>query len=124
MTDETAGGKGAITFAEEVVATIAGLAAVSIQGTAGMSGGIVGGIAEFLGKKNFAKGVKVDVTGNEVTVNLLVIAEYGVNIPEVCRKIQDVVINDVEKMTEYKVKSVNVHVQGIRVNKDEGPEKD
>ncbi len=124
MSEENMNGKGAITFAEEVVATIAGLAAVSIQGTAGMSGGIVGGIAEFLGKKNFAKGVKVDVAGGEVTVNLLVIAEYGVDIPEVCGKIQDVVKNDVEKMTGYKVKSVNIHVQGIRVNKDEGPDKE
>lgn len=114
--------KGQVTFADDVIATIAGLAAVSIQGTAGMSGGLVGGIAEFLGKKNFSKGVKVDVQNGEVIVHLLVIAEYGVPIPQVCDRIQDAVKRDVETMTGYSVNAVNIHIQGIRVNKDDSKE--
>lgn len=123
MAENKTNPKGNITFADEVVATIAGLAAVGIAGVAGMSGGLVGGIAEFLGKKNFAKGVKVEVSNGEVVVNLQIISEYKVEIPLVSESIQDNVKNDIEKMTGLKVKAVNVHVQGIIVNKEEGIEK-
>jgi uncharacterized alkaline shock family protein YloU len=118
MSVTTTDPKGDIIFADDVIATIAGLAAVSIQGAAGMSGGLVNGIAEFLGKKNLSKGVKVEVAGSEVIVHLFVIAEYGVALPDVCTKIQDTVIKDVETMTGYKVKAVNIHVQGIKVKED------
>jgi uncharacterized alkaline shock family protein YloU len=122
MDENINNGKGATTLADEVIATIAGLAAVKVPGFAGMSGGLVGGIVEFLGKKNLSKGVKVEIAGNEVTINLLIIAEYGVEIPAVCDKIKDVVKSDVEKMAGYKVKSVNIHVQGIKVGKDDDKE--
>ncbi len=52
---------GSIRIADEVVSIIAGLAATELDGIAGMSAGLVGGIAEILGRKNFAKGVKVEV---------------------------------------------------------------
>ena len=58
-------GLGAIKIADEVVSIIAGLAATEIDGIAGMSGGVVGGIAEMLGRKNFSKGVKVEVGERE-----------------------------------------------------------
>ncbi len=116
MAEIQANPKGTITYADEVVATIAGLAAVGIPGVAGMSGGIVGGIAEFLGKKNPSKGVKVEVTNGEVTVNLQIVAEYGVEMPKVSENMQDNVKNDLERMTGLKVKAVNVHIQGIKLN--------
>lgn len=122
MMAEIMGAKGAVTFGDDVISTIAGLAAISIPGTAGMSGGLVGGIAEFLGKKNFSKGVKIEVVNGEVVINLYVIAEYGVALPEVCDKIQDTVKRDVETMTGYAVKSVNIHVQGIKVNREDSKE--
>ena len=55
---------GTISYADDVIAIIAGLAATEVSGVAGMSGGVVGGIAELLGRKNLTKGVKVEV-GNE-----------------------------------------------------------
>ena len=61
---------GAIRIADEVVSIIAGLAATEVDGIAGMSGGIAGGIAEMLGRKNFAKGVKVEVGEKEAAVDL------------------------------------------------------
>ena len=80
---------GVIAFANEVVATIAGLAAVDIPGIAGMYGGFASGVVELLGKKNLTKGVKVEVEGDFVKVDLYVVAEYGVEIPVVCNKVQE-----------------------------------
>ena len=60
---------GSIRIADEVVGIIAGLAATEVEGVAGMSGGVVGGIAELLGRKNFAKGVKVEVGEKEAAVD-------------------------------------------------------
>ena len=70
-------GLGAIKIADEVVSIIAGLAATEIDGIAGMSGGVVGGIAEMLGRKNFSKGVKVEVGEREAAVDLFIIVKYG-----------------------------------------------
>ena len=70
-------GLGAIKIADEVVSIIAGLAATEIDGIAGMSGGVVGGIAEMLGRKNFSKGVKVEVGDREAAVDLFIIVKYG-----------------------------------------------
>ena len=66
-------GLGMIRVADEVVSIIAGLATTEVEGIAGMSGGIAGGIAEILGRKNFSKGVKVEVGEKEASVDLYII---------------------------------------------------
>ena len=104
---------GSIKIADEVVAIIAGLAATEVKGVAGMSGGIVGGIAELVGKKNPSKGVKVEVGEKEAAVDLFVIVEFGVRIPEVAHEIQRNVKKSIESMTGLKVVEINVHVQGV-----------
>ncbi len=104
---------GRIRIADEVVAVIAGLAATEVEGLAGMSGGIAGGIAEMLGRKNLAKGVKVEVGEKEAAVDIFVIMEYGSRIPEVALKVQENVKQAIERMTGLKVIEVNVHVQGV-----------
>jgi uncharacterized alkaline shock family protein YloU len=109
---------GKISFADDVIATIAGLAASEIQGLAGMSGGIVDGIAEFLGKKNFTKGVKVEVGNEEAAIDLFVVVDYGAMIHEVCSEVQQAVKRAVETMTGLRVVEVNVYVQGVRFEKD------
>ena len=65
-------GLGSVKIADEVVSIIAGLAATEIDGIAGMSGGLVGGIAEVLGRKNFSKGVKVEVGEKEAAIDLYI----------------------------------------------------
>ena len=80
---------GTIKIADEVVAIIAGLAATEIEGVAGMSGGFAGGIAEMLGRKNLSKGVKVEVGERQAAVDLYVIVEYGVPIPDVAYMVQE-----------------------------------
>ena len=80
---------GTIRIADEVVSIIAGLAATEIEGIAGMSGGLVGGIAEMLGRKNFSKGVKVEVGEREAAIDLYIIVKYGTRIPDVALDAQD-----------------------------------
>lgn len=104
---------GTVRIADDVVAIIAGLAATEVEGVAGMSGGIAGGIAEMLGRKNLSKGVKVEVGETEAAVDIFVIVTYNVRIPDVAIKIQENVKRAIETMTGLKVVEINVHVQGV-----------
>ncbi len=104
---------GSIRIADEVVRIIAGLAATEVQGVAGMSGGLAGGIAEILGRKNLSKGVKVEVGEKEAAVDIYVIVEYGAKIPDIASEIQQKVKKAVNDMTGLNVLEVNVHVQGV-----------
>lgn len=110
---ESSSDKGSIKIADEVVGIIAGLAATEVEGVAGMSGGIVGGIAEILGRKNLSKGVKVEVGEKEAAVDLYIIVNYGVRIPEVAWNVQENVKKAIENMTGLSVIEVNIHVQGV-----------
>lgn len=114
---------GLIRIADEVVGIIAGLAATEVAGVAGMSGGLVGGIAEILGKKNLAKGVKVEVGEREAAVDLYIIVEYGVRIPDVALRVQENVKRAIEAMTGLDVVEVNIHIQGVGFSQ-EGREED
>lgn len=107
---------GTITFASEVISTIAGLAAIDIKGVAGMSGGFADGLVELWGRKNVSKGIKVDVSGEEVAVDVAVVVEYGNSIQQVAETIQTNVIKAVETMTGLKVTEVNVNIEGIKLN--------
>ncbi len=109
---------GSIRIADEVVGIIAGLAATEVPGVAGMSAGLVGGIAEMLGKKNLSKGVKVEVGEKEAAVDLYIIVEYGVRIPEVALRVQENVKRGIESMTGLDVVEVNIHVQGVGFAQD------
>ena len=115
---------GAIRIADEVVSIIAGLAATEVDGIAGMSGGIAGGIAEMLGRKNFAKGVKVEVGEKEAAVDLYIVVKYGVRIPDVALTVQEKVKNAIESMTGLSVVEVNVHVQGVGFPETEAREEE
>ncbi len=114
---------GSIRIADEVVGIIAGMAATEVSGVAGMSAGLVGGIAEMLGKKNLAKGVKVEVGEREAAVDLYIIVEYGVRIPDIALRVQENVKRGIESMTGLDVVEVNVHVQGVGFGQD-GKEED
>lgn len=109
---------GDLKISNEVVAIIAGIAATEVTGVAGMSGGIAGGIAEILGRKNLSKGVKVEVGEKETAIDLYVIIEYGYRIPEVAWNIQEKVKKEVEAMSGLKVVEVNIHIQGVDIYKD------
>ena len=112
-----------IQIADDVVAVIDGVAVAEVPGVAGMSGGFAGGITEVLsGKKNLAKGIKVDVGEKETKIDVNIIVEYGSRIPDVAFEIQNRVKKAVETMTGLKVVAVNVHVQGVSTNNEEKTE--
>lgn len=102
-----------VRIADDVVGVIAGLAAAEVEGVAGMSGGLVGDLSEMLGKKNLSKGVKVKVGEKECAVDLYLVVEYGVRIPDVATQVQENVKRAVESMTGLNVVEVNIHVQGV-----------
>lgn len=109
---------GTVKIANEVVAIIAGLAATEVEGVAGMSGGITGGISDILGMKNLSKGVKVEVGEKECAIDIFVIVEYGSRISEVALRVQENVKEAVETMTGLNVIEVNVNVQGVNIPKE------
>jgi len=111
---------GRIIFADEVVATIASLAVADVDGVATLTGGMVEGITEMLGKKNMTKGVKVEVGQEEAAVDVSVSIKFGYKIKEVCEKIQAAVKSSVETMTGLRVVEVNVFVQSVVFEAGEG----
>lgn len=112
---------GNVSFANDVLAIIAGLAASEIEGVAGMSGGLAGGIAEMLGRKNLAKGIKITVNDKLIAVDINMIVTYGYKLHEVSRKVQANVIKAIETMTGLSVERVNVNVLGIQFAKEAAP---
>ena len=117
-----------IKISNDVVAVIAGVAVSEVQGVSGMAGGLQEGITEVLsGKKNLAKGIKVDIEEEKVKIDVNIIVEYGSRIPDVAFEIQNRVKKSVEGMTGLKVEEVNVHVQGVNtdvVKPDENSEEE
>jgi uncharacterized alkaline shock family protein YloU len=112
---------GELKVTNEVIAILAGIAAMEEDGVYAMSGGITGEIAQALGIKNLSKGVKIETDEQGIHVNIYVIVELGVRIPDVAWSIQEKVKSMVEKMTGSKVIEVNIHVQGVNIfrNKEE-----
>lgn len=116
MAQEIVNQLGKIHISKEVIANIAGMAAMECYGLVGMSSQKVGdGIAEILGRENLSRGVSISNEEDFLIVDLYVIVEYGTNIGEVANNIIDKVVYTVRNILGLKVKKVNVHVQGVRI---------
>ncbi len=112
-----------LNISEDVIGIIAGLAASEVEGIAGMTLGFVDGINQILGSsKKYSKGVKIELNGKKVTVDIFVNVKYGVRIPDVAWAAQTAVKNAVENMTGLEVAAVNINVQGITFDKEEKKE--
>lgn len=108
---------GSITYANEVIAIIAGVAANEVEGIAGMC--TSGGISDVFGRnKNITKGVKVEIGSEEASVDLYVIVEYGTPIQTAATDVQENVRKAIETMTGLHVVRVDVHVQGVSFEKE------
>lgn len=108
---------GTITYANEVIAIISGIAASEIDGIAGMV--TSGGFGDIIGKnRNITRGVKVEVGTQEVSVDLFTMVEYGKPIQKVATQVQENVRKSIEAMTGLKVVRVDVHVQGVSFEKE------
>ena len=109
-----------LTISEDVIGIIAGIAAAEVEGVSGMTLGLVDGINQILGSnKKYSRGVKIELDGNNVVIDLYVIVKYGVRIPDVAFSIQNSVKTQVETMTGLNVQSVNINVQGVTFDKVE-----
>ena len=117
-----ANGKGTVTFATDVIATIAGLAATEVEGVASMVGGTPTGLAEIFRRgqntRNLTRGVRVELNENCVAIHLTIVVDYGIPVPQVAKGIQENVKKAVEMMSGLEVTGVNVYVQGVSFEKE------
>lgn len=107
---------GEVMIADDVIATIAGLAATEAEGVSAMQGNVTNELVGKLGMKNLTKGVRVKVTEKGVAVDLSVQMRYGYSIPKTCKVIQEKVKTAVENMVGLSVEVVNVHIVGVDTN--------
>ena len=112
---------GSIQIHNNVIAVIARLTALKIPGVVELSGNIVDGIAGIIGKKNMDRGIQVEIEDGHVTIELHVVLEYGVRIPQISWEIQNQVRQAVGQMTGKNVRAVNVIVQSVRLPDDRKP---
>ncbi len=119
-----ASGNGTVSFATDVVATIAGLAATEVEGVASMYGAVSGGgLAEIFTRRgqstrSLTRGVRVELNENTVSIHLTIVVDFGSPVPEVARNIQENVKKAIETMSGLTVTSVDVHVQGVSFEKE------
>lgn len=104
---------GEVNIADEVVTIIAGLAATEIDGVSSMAGNITNELVSRLGRKNLAKGVKVDVVDGSVTVDVALNIAYGYAIPDISAKVQEKVKTAIETMAGLEVNAVNVRIASV-----------
>lgn len=116
---EDTSAKGTITYANEVIATIVGVATAEVDGVAGMSGpSAISGILSGKSKSSLLRGVKVEVGAEEVTVDVSIVVDYGMPIQVVGQNVQENIRKSVESMTGLHVISVDVHVMGVSFEKE------
>lgn len=117
-----ANANGTVSFATDVVATIAGLAATEVEGVANMVGAQSGGFAEIFKRgqstRSLTKGVRVELNDNTVAIQLTIVVDYGTPVPDVAKSIQENVKKAIENMSGLEVTAVNVHVQGVSFEKE------
>ncbi len=110
---------GNVNISDDVIGIITSIAAAEIEGVNGLTGGFAEDLAEMFGVKNLKKGVKVDIEDDIVVVDLNIVVDFGIKIPDVAWKVQENVKTAVETMTGLSVKAVNIHVQGINMETEE-----
>ena len=125
ITENEEGSNDGIKIANDVVAVIAGVAVSQAPAVESISGGVARGTTEVpRRRKNPQKGIKVEADEKEVKIDVNIIVEYGTRIPDVAFEIQNRVKKSVENMTGLKVVAVNVHVQGVRTDRELEEDKD
>jgi len=108
---------GVISIENEVVARIAGLAAMECYGIVGMAAkNVKDGIVRLLKIESLTRGIKITTTDKNITIDIHVIAEYGTNITAICESLISTVKYKVEDTCGLAISSVNVFVEGLRVD--------
>ena len=110
---------GHVSISDDVIASVAGGAAVSCYGIIGMASKnqVKDGIIEILRKENYAKGIVVKKDEERLVIDLYIIVMYGTKISEIANNVQSSVKYQIEKTLGVKVNEINIYIQGIKVNK-------
>ena len=105
---------GNVMISEEVVATIVEHAICEVDGISGLSMKPGADIADLIGKKNWGRGIKIQIAeDNTLSISCNILIKYDFSVVDVAAAVQNAAANAVESMTAVKVASVNVNVCGI-----------
>jgi uncharacterized alkaline shock family protein YloU len=104
---------GKVNIADDVISVITTIAASEIKGIKALSGTFQDDVLEMIGKKNFNKGIEVEMDEQQVTINISIIVDYGFKVQEIAKQVQESVKLAIESMTGLEVVAVNVSVEGI-----------
>lgn len=104
---------GKVEISPEVIEIIASMAASEVEGVANMYSGFATGVVGKISRKQYGKGVKVELTDDGILVDVQLQMKYGVSIPIVAQKVQDNILQTLKTMTALEVSSINIHVAGI-----------
>lgn len=110
---------GKINISEEVIAVVSSVASLEVPGVSAMCTTLVEGISDFFTKKNYSRGVKVVIDGENVKISVFITVDFGCHIPTVSCAVQEKVKREVETMTSLNVTAVDVFVNGIAMPKAE-----
>ncbi len=110
---------GQVQIADEVIAIIAGTAALEVEGVAYMTGNFTGDISEILGKKNLSKGVSITVNNDYVIIKLDLMIKFGYKLHETSYQVQKHVKEAIETMTGLNAKEININVTGLHIDAKE-----
>ena len=118
MTIEISNDYGKIDISNEVIVSVVGSKAVESYGIVGMASRqqVRDGIAEILGHENYARGIEVKENNGVIDIDMYIIVSYGVKISEVANNVQSSVKYTLENSLNVKVNSINIFVQGVRLN--------
>lgn len=113
MKEQTRTDFGTIRIHKKVIASIASIASLEIEGVKRVGGNLKATFYELLGKKNCG-GIKVDIDKNEeVKIEVPIVVKYGFNVPEVATRVQENIRRAVEKMTDLSLKDIDISIQAI-----------
>lgn len=111
--------EGKIKISDDVIATIATVAAENIEGVVKVSTNFKSQMSDILNTKNINRGVKVNIGERQTVVDIYITIEYGVKVLELSEKVQKTVKEAIENMTDFDVVEINVHINGIAVKTQE-----
>ena len=113
QTEESRTDLGTIRIHKNVIASIASIAALEVDGVKKVGQDFKSGLMELLGKKSFSA-IKIEINKNEeVSINIPLVIKYGYNIPDIADRVQESIRTGLEKMTNLSIKEININVWGI-----------
>ncbi len=110
---------GTVEISEEVLCTIASVAANEVEGVAGLASSLSGNLKDLITKKYAGKGIAVSNENDELTVTANIIVKFKSNVQDVAVKVQDAILSAISDMTNYEVAAVNVNVVNVQISEED-----